>query len=225
VIWEELIQQLLKLSIKEFKEKAWGSTEQYLEVSDVVAENGVPVIKRIEQEADGCYSVYFPVKDERFYYTHYFTFNPELSLSGVYVSAANTVYLSVHSSDINLEDILGLTSLLPSHTWQKGDLRWQITNSLAEYKDSGFNYEPDENEAGNFERKLLNLLENLINHQQEFTKLKQAGCSLHIQAYLDSYIANGSLNVLTLTNDIINYLHLLELDIDFDLYASGVPFK
>jgi hypothetical protein len=218
---EILRKQFLDLSIKEFKEKNWDVTQQYMEVIDIVTDNNSPTIKRIEQEKNDCYAVYFPVKNEPFYYTHWFTLNPEPTLTGIYISAANTAYLHVSSSKIALEDILKIITFHPTKSWQRGNLRGGGISSLVTHKSSGVLFEPDINEAGNIENKLLKLLTVLRNYDKEIKQLKDAGCDVHIQAYLNSYIGNSSLSPLTLTIDIINLLSALELEIDFDLYTSG----
>lgn len=132
MVEQNLIDQFLSLSIQEFGNKTWGSTDQYLEVLEVVKENNVLVIKRIEKISDSKFAVYFPIKNERFYYTHYFEIlDEEVSIFGDGITPASSISLRVHSDNLQLSELLKLTTLIPTKTWQKGDLRGNKTTPEA----------------------------------------------------------------------------------------------
>ncbi len=61
----KLIQSFLDISITEFRERFWGSSQQYLEVMEILIKDTLPVVARIEKENDSSYAVYFSVKDEK----------------------------------------------------------------------------------------------------------------------------------------------------------------
>jgi hypothetical protein len=226
MIEQNLVDQFLKLSVQEFANKTWGSTEQYLEVLEVVKQNNIPVVKRVEKISDNKYAAYFPIKNERFYYTHYFeVLDEEISILGDGVSPACSVALRVHSGNLPLDEILKLTTIVPTKTWQKGDLRGNKKTSEAIYNYTMFRFEPDVNEAGELEMKLLNILSELKPHQDELIKLREANCEVYISAYWESYISNSMLGGFYLNKEIISGLHQLDLEIDFDLNASGTPFN
>lgn len=88
-----------------------------------------------------------------------------------------------------------------------------------------FRFEPDANKAGEFEPKILNLLAKLELHQGELDKLRNAGCVVYLSAYWESYISNSMLGGFYINKQIITKLHQLDLEIDFDLNASGTPFN
>ena len=229
-----LKQQFLELSNKEFGEKTRGSTEQYTDVLEVVTEGGLPLAKHIERQDDDCYAVFYAVKDERFFYTHYFEVSGQVKLVGDDITPATAVYFRVYSDNLSLTELLDITTLKTSRRWQKGDLKNQnptfplfynrkiITTT---FKDSGFFYEPNTNEAGNFEKKIDELLIDLESHKQELSKLTKAGCYMYISAYWHSYYGNTMLGEIHLNKQIIKRLSDLDLEINFDLYTGGKPFN
>jgi len=229
-----LIQQFLELSKKEFEDKTWGSTEQYTEVLEVLTEGDFPLIKRIEQLKDGTYAVYYAIKGEQFYYTHYFEATPQVKLRGDGVSPATAVYLRVHSDRIPLNELLSITTLNTTRKWQKGELKNQNPTFPFFYNrkgipttftDSGFFYEPDTNKAGNFENKIATILTDLENYKHELSILSNAGCYMYIATYWHSYYGNTDLGNIHLNKQIIKQLSDLDLEINFDIYTGGEPFN
>ena len=218
----ELINVILDLSIKEFKEKNWGSTEQYLEVMEILYENSSPVIARIETADTNDIAVYFKIKDENFYYTHYFSSkNNALELTGIDVTAANQVYLRIYAENLSIEEIEAIISFVPSKRYIKGmkDVFMPVHSM------NRLDFEVDDTTSGNFEQKLHLLLNELEPHKDELNLLKDRGCHIYVTAYWEAYIGNKMLGGIYLDRELISKLNNLNLEIDFDIYTSGKSFN
>ncbi|WP_295674896.1 hypothetical protein [uncultured Mucilaginibacter sp.] len=161
-ISHELIDKFIEISIREFEERTWGSTQQFLDVLEIATEDGKPLITRI-QYLDSGYAVYFKIKGSKFYYTHYFEVDPVIELIGIDITASGIVLLRVTSNHLDLDKILSKTTLPATSTWQKGDMRPPKKLPSFVYKTSGFEFELDRNQAGQFESKILELL-NYLKH-------------------------------------------------------------
>jgi hypothetical protein len=220
----ELVQQFLDISLKEFKEKNWGVTEQYLEVMEILTEDSLPVIAKIEKN-ESKYAVYFALKGERFFYTHYFNENNPSELTGINITPCTEVYLSVYSDKMNAEEMMVFTTLSTRKIYNKGDLRGIGNNKEAIRKQSRFDFEPDLNKAGDFENKLKFLLHQLDSHKSELDKLKSLGCQISVSALMNAYIGNTMVGGFFLDKTIIKKLNDLELELSFDLVVSGTSFK
>jgi hypothetical protein len=224
IISDELKQILLDLSIKEFNEKSWGVTEAYLKVMEIETHNGIPKIAKIETETDNRIAIYFSVKGEDFYYTHWFTIEPKIELTGIDITAGNSVNLILTSETLAKETILSMISFIPQNAWQKGEVYMINGRSVPNRinKDSGLRFELDNNKAGDFENKILQMLVELEKHEQELFIL-QKDCSMYISTAWHSYNGNTCLGGFTLDNKVIERLNKLKLEIDFDLYTGGNP--
>lgn len=223
-ISSNLIHQFLTISLEEFKDKTWGVTKQYLEVMEILYNDGLPVIARVEKE-DERFAVYFSVKNEKFYYTHYFRIDSEVVLDGIDITPACAIYLRVYSDELSVNEMLDQTTLIPFRTYHKGDLKGNKKNPNAVNKRSSFQYQADKNDAGDFEKKLFFLLDRLESHNEELDKLREKGCELYITAFWEAYIGNTMLGGFYLNKNIIERLNRLGLEVDFDIYASGIPLR
>jgi len=101
----ELVQQFLEISLKEFKERNWGVTEQYLGVMEILTEDDLPVIAKVEETEDG-YAVYFAVRAEKFYYTHYFEGSNSFQLIAIDITPCTEAYLSVYSDKMDVDEMI-----------------------------------------------------------------------------------------------------------------------
>ena len=218
----ELIDIILDLSIKEFEQKNWGSTEQYLEVMEILYENNLPVVARIEKVSTNDIIIYFKIKDEKFYYTHYFSSQKsELELTGVDITAATDVYLKVYSENLSIEEMEAVVSFVPTRRYIKG----MKDKFMPVHKMNRIDFEVDDNFSGNIERKLHLLLNELLPHKDELDLLKNQGCHIYITAYWEAYIGNNMLGGIYLDTELISKLNNLKLEIDFDISTSGESFN
>jgi hypothetical protein len=222
---EEIEKIILDLSIKEFQEKYWGVSQQYLKVMEILTDNGIPVVVNMEEIDDSTIAIYFPVKGEQFFYTHWFTIKPEIELKGVSTTPGHNISLIVRSDALQKEEILSKTSIKPTDSWQKGEpfMMNDKPNSVRKYKDSGFEFMLNDNPAGNFERKVLELLIELEKYEEDFLILS-TDCFMYISVGWHCYYGNSCLGGFELDKNIINLLNKLKLEIEFDLYTGGTPF-
>ncbi len=114
-----------------------------------------------------------------------------------------------------------MISLPPTRVYRKGEK----DKFMPIHKQNRLDFEPDNNEAGSFEKKLLFFLDVLEQHKEELNKIKNLGCNLYITAYWEAYIGNTMLGGFYLNNEIIKKLNRLNLEVDFDIHTSGISFK
>lgn len=214
-----LVQSFLEISIKEFEERFCGSSQQYLEVMEVASRDGIPNIVRIEKQEDD-YAVYFSVKGEKFYYTHYFSVDPQVKLIGIDITPATLATLRIYSDKLSIDDIQNKISIPATRTFKQGEKdKW-----MPIHKQNRLDFRPDQNTAGDIVKKLLALLDYLEPHEAALKELSNT-CQLYIAVYWNAYIGNSMLGGFYLEKDIVKKLNNLDLEIDFDLYVSGIAFK
>ena len=214
-----LVQSFLEISIKEFEERFWGSSQQYREVMEVAWRDGIPNIVRIEKQEDD-YAVYFSVKGEKFYYTHYFSVHPQVELIGVDITPATLATLRIYSDRLSIDEIQAKISIPATRTYKQGEK----DKFMPIHKQNRLDFRPDQNTAGDIVKKLLALLDYLEPHEAALKELSNTGCQLYITVYWKAYIGNTMLGGFYLNKDIVKKLNNLDLEIDFDLYVSGISF-
>jgi hypothetical protein len=215
-----VIDKLLELSKQELKDPQFELTKQYLEVLQLEWENGNPKIESIETDEDGTLLLHFYVKDEGFFYTHFFDMHPTLKLRFMGTTPASMAYLNLTSTSLSLAQILAQTTLKPTTTQEMGQPIFPAHKNSARYTYNGFHIEPNTPLSHNFEKKLLSLLNLLEPHKAELNALEK-NCSLKIQAFWKAHCGNTILGGFFLDKAIIKKLAELNLEIDFDLYAGG----
>lgn len=204
----------------EFRQKTLAVTEQYLEIhSPVYVDNKIKV-DRIDRESKDEYIIaYLPVQDERFYFAVYI--NTKTSeVTGITTEAFHRVYFRATSESLTIDELKAMTHLVPTETWNKGDLR---KSGNSHYTFSNFtilpNPEPDE-----FEDKLKKLLD-LLEQDKEGVKRLAEKAHGYIQVAMDIHNANGMIGGPHLDTSDISRMNELGLSIDFDLYIGGNLFK
>jgi hypothetical protein len=212
---------IVEKAIEEIQNKTYGSTEQILNVHEVVYVNNKPEVLRVDTEGnDGTVVVYFPIKDERFYLAIYLETEPDIAVKSVGTENYNSVYLRATSGDMNFEQLSKLTRLDSTRGWSKGDQR--RSNSTF-YNFSAICFEPNP-EPDTFEDKLRKLLDFLEEDKDGILKLAHKANG-YIQVVTAFYNGNTMLGGHHLDKDIIKRLSSLNLEIDFDLYAEGNFFQ
>jgi hypothetical protein len=213
-------EQAIAIIENEFKQKTLGVTEQYLEIhSPVYADNKIKV-DRIDREGkEGVIIAYLPVLHERFCFAVYI--DPKTNkVTGVETEAYHQVYFRATSETLTAEELKEMTSLTPTESWNKGDIR---KRGKSNYTFSNFiilpNPEPDE-----FEDKLKKLLDHLEQDKDGIKRLVDKANG-YIQVAMDIHNGNGMIGGPNI--DIINIKRMdaLELSINFDLYVAGNKFK
>lgn len=161
--------------------------------------------------------MYFPVKDEDFFFAVYVDIEPEVAVRWVGSEAAFSVYFSVVPEDLTAEEIEEMTILKPTGSWSKGD---KCNNGFRHFTKVMFepNKEPDE-----FEDKIKKLIDYLLTDRESVIRLVNEYGG-YIQVAASFHNGNSMLGGVNLSSDIIKALADLNLSIDFDLYAEGNLF-
>ena len=206
---------------QEIRDKAWGVTDQFLQVHDIVRVDGQPKIERIDTErADGAIVAYVPVKDESFYFALYFDNKESLKIIGIGTEPYNSVYFRATSDKLNVNELKSLTTLKATKYWTKGDKK---KYGVGFYNFSSLEIEPNP-EPDEFEDKLKKLLDTLEKDRDGVKKLADMA-SAYIQVNMRFHNGNKMLGGPHLDKKTIGRLSELNLTVDFDLYADGNFFK
>jgi hypothetical protein len=212
---------IIEKAIEEIKAKRFGTTEQLLEIHEVVYVDNKPQVLRVDTEYDDETAiVYFPIKDEKFYLAVWLDTKPEISVRGVGTENFNRVYLKAISDDLSFKELSSLTTLKLTSGWSKSDAR-KSGNSF--YNFTALHFEPNP-EPDEFEDKLKKLLDFLEKDKEGIIALADKA-NVQIQVATIFHNGNTMLGGHHLDKDIIKRLAALNLEIDFDLYAEGNFFK
>lgn len=212
---------IIERAIEELQSKRFDTTQQLLEIHEVVYTDNKPQILRVDTEAlDGTAIVYFPIVGEKFYLAVWLDTNPVVSIRAVATENYNAVYLNVISYDLSFEALSSLTILKPTKGWSKGETR---KSGKSFYNFSALHFEPNP-EPDEFEDKLHKLLNFLEQDKEGIVKLTESA-SVQVQAITIFHIGNTMLGGHHLDKRVIKRLAALNLNVDFDLYAEGNLFK
>ena len=213
------IERITACAIEEVENANFAATQQFLEVHQIVHDNGVPVVSRVDTETDDDnVTVYFPVQDEKFYFAVYLDTEPEISVRWVDTEDGHSVCFIVSSEILDAAALSAMTNLTPTVSWSKGS-KWKNT----ERRRTVLRFEPNP-EADEFEDKIKKLLNYLLTDKENIKRLVE-GYDGNIQVISIFHNGNSMLGGVHLNKDIIRKLAVLNLSIDFDLYAEGNLFK
>ncbi|MDE3237137.1 MAG: DUF4279 domain-containing protein [Bacteroidota bacterium] len=212
---------IIEKAINEIFIKEFGTTEQLLEIHEVVYENEKPKVLRVDKESsDGTAIVYFPLKDEKFYLAIWLDTEPEVNVRSVTTEYFNSVYLNVTSDHFSFQELAKMTKLQMTGGWNKGDIR---KSGKSTYNFTALHFEPNP-EPDEFNDKLKKLLDFLDQDNEGVTKLiDQADAQIQVVTIFHN--GNTILGGHHLNKSIIKRLASYNLEIDFDLYAEGKFFK
>jgi len=213
---------IIAKAIHEIETKTWGVTEQFLEVHEIVYANGKPVIARIDKDdPDGNVIVYFPVKDEPFYFAVYFNTLPEIAIRWMGTEPGNSVYFAAFSGEMSYGQLAALTQLKPTGGWSIGD-KQKLDGTLLR-KSSKIMFEPDKG-PDELEHKLTKLLD-FLESDKEGVALLTEKAGGYIQVAIQFHNGNGMLGGPHINTDCIKRMAALNIEIDFDIYATGNEVK
>lgn len=211
--------ELIRKAISEIENPTFGTTEQYLEVLNVEIENGKPKIERVDLESfDETNVVYFPIKDEPFFLSVYFS-KENNEITNVGTENGNQVYLTATSENLTFKQLSELTNLNGLTGWSVNDDR---KIGKGKYNFSRLSFEPIKSLAYDLEVKLKLLLTDLekdVDGIKRLTEKTDAYISVHNQQYIDG---NKGIH---LDRETINRISKLNLAIDFDQYVLGNELK
>ena len=211
--------EIAQLIDKEFTEKTFGVTEQYLEIHQPIYKDGQILIDRIDREKDNTVVAYLPVHEEYFFFAIYIDVLTK-EIINIGTESRNIVSLIAISEILSSNEIQTFTNLKADESWDKGDLK---SNKKSKYTFSGIelipNPEPDE-----FEDKLRKLLI-LLQRYKAGIRTLTANCDAFIKITMDFHGGNQLLGGASLSLENIQILNELNLKVDFDFTARGEPFR
>ncbi|WP_426326219.1 DUF4279 domain-containing protein [Pedobacter sp. R-06] len=212
-------EQVITLIEKEFQEKTFGVTEQYLEIHAPIYINNKLQITRIDRDRDKFIIAYLPVIDERFYFAVYID-GDSGKMINIGTEPYHRVYFFATSENLSETELKAMCSLSVYESWNKGDLK---KNGRSAHKFSALkimpNSEPDE-----FEDKLDKLLTYLETDKKGINELVEKADG-YIQVAMDIHNGNGMIGGPSMKRESIARMHNLGLSIDFDLYVGGNSFR
>ena len=209
--------QVVQCALREIDQQSFGVVKQFLEIHDVVYENGAPKIDAIDTDNDdGITIVYFPVKDEKFYLALYVCTEPDIAVVSAYVESYNCVCFTAYSEILDFAGLSAMTSLAITSGHNKGDKR---KTGKTIYKDSVIRIEPNPG-PDEFEDKLEKLL-TLLEQDKEGIKALVDSAEGSIQVAMIFHNGNTMLGGTRVDSKSIKRMADLNLAIDFDLYANG----
>lgn len=212
--------KIIKKAIEEIEQRNFGVTKQFLDIHSVVYENGKPKIAKIDTE-DEAVIVYFPIENESFFFTVYLNTKPDIKVCWTNSEAGSGVYFRATSDTLTLNELKSMTNLSPTTGWSIGD--WRL-NKKSQYNFSSFAFEPTHERAGKLEKKISELLDKIEQDVEGVKRLAENANAL-IQVHWYCHNGNGMLGGIAIDKATIQRIANLGLEIDFDLYTGGLPFK
>ncbi len=214
--------KIIHKAIEEIESKTWGVTQQFLDIHQVVYLGNKPKVERVDlDKRDGTAIVYFPVKEERFYLAIYIEINPEPEVSSIYIEPYTSVCFSAGSETVELETLSGMTTLVPTSVWRKGDPIREGKPMLHKNNRIRFEPTPGPDEFGDKMRNLLDFLETDKVGVKNLVKKAEG----YIQVAMEFHNGNSMLGGPHIGKETVKRMAALNLEIDFDLYVSGKKYK
>jgi hypothetical protein len=204
----------ISVARKELLNPTFAVTKQYLAVMELELENGNPKIERISIEAQTV-SLYFGIKDERFYIVVNISVNNPTKPDWVWIESAHRVYLTATSEDKTYHELASYLSLTPLTGWSRGDVN---KINRRPYKFSRVSFEPITNEAYGLEEKLEDLLSELMK-DTDGIRLLSENSDAYVSICKYQYISGNA--GIHFNMDVIKKLADLGLEVDIDTYITG----
>lgn len=214
-------EEIIKRATEELRAPSLAITEEYLAIHDVVRIDGKPKVERLDRDSKTTNAIiYFAVNDEKFHFAIQLSTRPAIEIIGVHMEPDHQVYFRATSETLNVGQLSVLTTLRPTTGWNKGEPR--KPGGLL-HKFSMIEFHPDP-EPDAFEDKLRKLLDFLETDPAGVKELVEQATG-HIQVVSHFHNANGMIGGPRLHEATVKRMGDLNLDIDFDLYVGGKPFR
>ena len=211
---------IVDAALNELRSPVLAVTNQYLAIHDVKRHNGAPIIERVDRErGDGLAIVYLPVEDEQFYLAVYVR-EDDAGVNSVETEPRHRVYFRATSDTLDLDRLRKMTTIEPTKQWKKGE---PIGQRPITYKFSGFDIEPNP-EPDEFEDKMRKLLD-VLERDASGVRALVSSANGYVQVGTQFHDGNGMLGGFHLDTDVVERMARLGLEIDFDLYCGGNPFR
>ena len=213
--------ELITAATAEIEHPTFGVVKQFLEIHEIEYQDRKPVIAGIkiaDSEKDA--TIYFAVKSEAFHFAVTLDIEPEIQVSGADTEDFCQVYFTAWSDNLSLSQLIGLTHLKPTESYEEGD-KTGFCVSFATV--SSIDFKPTTAPSAT-EEKLKQLLTFL---EQDIVGIKKLVAEANglIQVHTVFHNGNTMLGGIHLDKEDIQRLAALNLEIDFDLYAGGNKFK
>jgi len=214
---------LIDIALREIKDKAWGVTKQFLEVHELIYNESKPVISLFHKDDfSGDVVIYFAVRDEPFFFRISVSKGEEPEIKWIDTEANTSIFLRCDSDELGSVEILKMTNLISYKVRDKGDHRGNPKLN-AQWKSTTVFFEPNPG-PGSFEDKLSKLLSYLETDKKGVSDLVSRAKG-YIQCVIEFHNGNTMLGGPHLTLLDLKRIVDLDLEIDFDLYATGNFFK
>lgn len=211
--------QATAIAMAEIQNPALGVTEQFLEIHDVVRADGFPVSNSLVVDKNtGEVTVYFPVKDQKFFFAVYLSSLSKPEVIGTDTVGNIRVFLLLSSETLTANQLIKLIKLKPTRFHNKGDQRF----GRLLYNYSGVCYEPNPS-PDTFQNKLNKLLEYLERDKENIAAITAPACA-YIRIAMDLHYGNGYLGGEELLADQIKRIAAMNLSLDFSVDVRGEPW-
>lgn len=208
----------IETAIEELLNPTFETTKQHIEVIEVQNVNGEPEIARVNF-LDNIVSVYFKVKDERFFLVINVTKEENPKPAGTWIESGHRVYLSATSESQSFQELREFLNLNPLTGWSKGEKR---PNGKSEYTFSRISFEPNKNEAYDLNEKLSELLTEIEKDRNGVLRLAE-NSDAYISVCRHQYVSGNAGVHFDLKT--IDRLQQLRLPVDIDTYIVGEELK
>ena len=211
---------IVAIATAEATTPTFGTSKAFLEVHSVSYADGKPKVAGVSISSDQRPTiVYFEVEDEDFFLA--VSVSPvSLSVEYAWVEDYHRITFHATSETLDTKQLSALTSLLPTHSLNKGDNRG---NAQRKWPYHSIEFEPNP-EPNPFETKLGQLLTFL---EQDATGIRAlAGqANGYVRVISGFYNGNTSLGGIGFDKEKVSRMAALNLGIDFDLNAQGNFYK
>lgn len=205
-------------AIEEINNPMFELTKQYLKVNELIYKNNEPEIEEIViDEKEECAEVYFPIKNEKFYFKIYIDLKPSIKVRFMDMSPGNIVSLLIISEKISMHKIIEAINNNVFEKWNKGDVVANRKKKTYE-ENSGVIYRPIIKRTGNVEDKIELILNNLSASKNSIKEIEEY-CTMEIQVAYFGY--RDEMWGINLNSKLIKKISDFGFSIDVDLYAGG----
>ncbi|MFP9113251.1 DUF4279 domain-containing protein [Flavobacterium sp. RHBU_3] len=206
-----------QLVAEELQNPSFFMTGEYLKVLQPLYKNGLPQVIKVDiDNVNAIAKAYVVVKDESFYLLFLFDIEKEVVLSCVETAPFVRISYTAVSKELELEDLLGLTTVLPTTIIKKGEK----CGRGFEYDYNGLEFVSTDDPA-DFLDKLAAFLDVLETDSEGIKHLSEKTLCHEIFVTIIYHNDVASFTGLWLESVLMKRLSELNLGLTFDIYPSG----
>ncbi|GAA4052496.1 hypothetical protein GCM10022409_44240 [Hymenobacter glaciei] len=213
---------IIAAAVAEIEQPALGVTKQFLKIHAIAFAEGNPKVAAITlHEDDQLAIVYFVVEGEKFYLAISISLaTSPFDAEWAWTQEWNRISFHATSDTLDAKQLLELTKLKPTDSWNKGEKR-RFGGALRKYSSVEFEPHPG---PGEFEVQLKQLL-TFLEHDSAGIRSLVDQAEGYLRVISVFHNGNTMLGGLHLDKECIQRMAALNLEIDFDLYAEGNFYK